>query len=305
MSRAGEDRVYKRFRADEMERHFNPRAAVAGFDTFLAARIRESAAFRARNRYFADLAYGTGSRETLDIFPANGADAPVMIYIHGGYWRAMSKDDISIFAEPLLAAGATVVMLEYELCPKVTLTDIVQQTRAGIAWTWRHIAEYGGDPGRIFLSGSSAGGHLVGMALAHDWKNAEGIPNDFIKGAVTITGVMDTYPVLHIAANEQIQLTPAMARENNPMLHPPIVPTPLIVAVGGDEPAGWRQMSRDYYEMCRARGVDCEFYEIPRTHHLSITDTIAEAGSRLQQLVLGQMELQSAVAGCGLINRTL
>ena len=293
MGGSASDHVYKSFRADEMERHFNPRAAVADFDTFLAARIRDSAAFRARTRCFANLAYGTGSREVLDIFPADEADAPVMIYTHGGYWRAMSKEDMSIFAEPLLAAGATVVMLEYELCPKVTLTDIVQQIRAGIAWSWRHVAEYGGDPSRLFLSGSSAGGHLVGMALAHNWKNAEGIPNDFIKGAVAITGVMDTYPVLHIAANEQIRLTPATARENNPMLHPPIVPAPLIVAVGADESSGWRQMSRDYYEMCRARGVNCEFHEIPGTHHLSITETIAEAGSTLQRLVLGQMELQS------------
>ena len=196
---------------------------------------------------------------------------------------------MSALAEHFYAKGVTTVLLEYDLCPNVTLTDIVRQTRRGLAWTYSNIAEYGGDPNRFYISGSSAGGHLVAMMLAQDWEKEEGIPNDFIKGAVAITGVLDTDPVLHVTPNDQIRLTDELARENNPMLNPPKSRLPLVIVVGGNEPDGWRQMSKDYYELCKSHGVPCEYHEILGTHHFSVTEAIGEAGSLMQKLVFGQM----------------
>jgi arylformamidase len=289
MSQTAVRYVYKQFRADEMEAQFNPRVALGNVDALLAERAAASAEIRKHLKHHADVPYGADPRETVDVFPADRPNAPVHIYIHGGYWRAVSKSDVSSLAVPFHDAGVTAVMLEYELCPKVTVADIVRQTRAGIAWTYRNIARYGGDPDRIYLSGSSAGGHLVGMALAYDWEINEKLPRNLIKGAVAITGVMDTAPVLHITPNEQIRMTPEIARDTNPMTHPPLPGIPYIVCVGGDEPVGWRQMSRDYYEMCRARGIACEFHEVPGTHHFSITNQIDRKGSPMWRLVLGQM----------------
>ena len=289
MSQAASDYVYKQFRADEMESHFNPRAVLPDVDGLIAERSAKSAETRERLANHRNLAYGDSDRQVVDIFPAAQPNAPVNVYIHGGYWRAVSKDDVSQLAEHFHKKGVTSVLLEYDLCPNVTLTDIVRQTRAGLAWTYRNIADYGGDPERIYISGSSAGGHLVAMMLAHDWEKDEGIPNDFIKGSVAITGVMDTDPVLHVTPNDQICLTPELARENNPMLNPPKVHSPLVIVVGGDEPDGWRQMSKDYYEMCKSRGVPCEYHEIPGSHHFSVTEAVGEAGSLMEKLVFGQM----------------
>jgi len=289
MSAPAGEPVYKQFRADEMEAHFNPRVVLPDVDGLLAERAARSAETRARLENHRNLAYGDSERQVVDIFPAAEPNAPVNLYIHGGYWRAVSKDDVSQLAEHFHAKGVTAVLLDYDLCPQVTLTDIVAQARRGVAWTWRRIADYGGDPDRFYISGSSAGGHLVAMTLAHDWRGEEGMPSDFIKGAVAITGVLDTDPVLHVTPNEDIRLTPELARANNPMLHPPGTATPIIVAVGADEPAGWRQMSKDYYELCRARGIACEYHEVPGTHHFSVTESIGEAGSLMQKLVFGQM----------------
>ena len=289
MSEPASNYVYKQFRADEMESHFNPRAVLPDVDGLIAERSAKSAETRKKLSNHRNIAYGDSARQVVDIFPAAAPNAPVNVYIHGGYWRAVSKDDVSQLAEHFHNKGVTAVLLEYDLCPNVTLSDIVRQTRQGIAWTYRNIADYGGDPNRLFISGSSAGGHLVAMVLAHDWQKVEGIPNDFIKGSVAITGVMDTDPVLHVTPNDQIRLTPELARENNPMLNPPKVVAPLVIVVGGNEPAGWRQMSKDYYELCKSRGVPCVYHEIPGTHHFSVTEAVGEPGSLMQKLVFGQM----------------
>ena len=289
MSTPVSDHVYKQFRAEEMESHFNPRAVLPNVDGLIAERSAKSAETRKKLQNHRNLAYGDSERQVVDIFPAAKPNAPVNLYIHGGYWRAVSKDDVSQIANHFHAKGVTAVLLEYDLCPNVTLTDIVRQARQGVAWTYRNIANYGGDPDRFYISGSSAGGHLVGMVLAHDWSGEEGIPEDFIKGAVVITGVMDTDPVLHVTPNEQIQLTPELAHTNNPMLNPPTIKSPLIIAVGGDEPTGWRQMSKDYYDLCKSRGLTCEYHEVPGTHHFSVTESMGKAGSLMQNLVFGQM----------------
>ena len=289
MSAPVSNQVYKQFRAEEMESHFNPRAVLPDVDGLIAERSAKSAETRKKLQNHRNLAYGDSERQVVDIFPAAKPNAPVNLYIHGGYWRAVSKDDVSQIANHFHAKGVTAVLLEYDLCPNVTLTDIVRQARQGVAWTYRNIANYGGDPDRFYISGSSAGGHLVGMVLAHDWSGEEDIPEDFIKGAVAITGVMDTDPVLYVTPNEQIQLTPKLSHTNNPMLNPPTLQSPLIIAVGADEPDGWRQMSKDYYELCKLRGQTCEYHEVPGTHHFSVTESIGEPGSLMQNLIFGQM----------------
>jgi len=283
--------VYKNFRKEEMEFHFQPRLAVPDYPRLAEERARVSAVVRARLKSSLNIPYGETPRQVVDIFPAAKPEAPVQLYIHGGYWRSGSKEGSHFLAETFVQAGATVVFLEYDLCPKVTVTDIVRQARAGIVWVYRNIAEYGGDPSRLYLSGNSVGGHLVAMALAYDWEKEEGLPRDMIKAAVAITGVYDLDPVFHIAVNQEVRLTPEVARENSPNLHPPLPHTPLIIAVGGDEPLGWREMSRDFFNLCRKRGVDCQYLEIPGVHHYGINALLGNAESALSRAILTQMGL--------------
>jgi len=226
----------------------------------------------------------------LDIYTADRPGGPVLVYIHGGYWRTGSKDDNCNFAPTFVERGATVVLVEYDLCPKVTVTDIVRQTRASIAWVYRNIIRYSGNPSKLYVSGHSAGGHLTAMALAHDW-DKEGLPRNLIKGAVATSGVYDLDMVMHISVNEQVRMTPEIAKENSPSLHPPLPTCPVIVAVGGAEPKGWQQMSEDYFRLCKECGLDCEYLVVPGANHYTMSEHLADASSPLAQAMFKQMGL--------------
>jgi arylformamidase len=282
--------LYKNYTLSELEYHFNPQNAVANHASWSEKRNAASAANRKKLKGFLDVSYGASPREKLDIFPAEKTGAPVLVYFHGGYWRSGGKEQNAHFAELFVARGATVVVAGYDLAPSVTVTEIVRQARSAIAWVYRNISKYGGDPAKLHIAGISAGGHLVAMALANDWQK-EGLPRDIIKGATAITGVYDLDAVLHIAVNQEIRLTPEAARENSPLLHPPRPGAPLIVAVGGAEPEGWRRQSQDFFNLCRERGIDCQFIEIPGGHHYSMGLELMDASSPLTRAILKQIGL--------------
>ena len=282
--------LYKNYTLSELEYHFNPQNAVADHASWSEKRNAASAANRKKLKGFLDVSYGASPREKLDIFPAEKTGAPVLVYFHGGYWRSGGKEQNAHFAELFVARGATVVVAGYDLAPSVAVTDIVRQARSAVAWVYRNISKYGGDPAKLHIAGISAGGHLVAMALANDWQK-EGLPRDIIKGATAITGVYDLDAVLHIAVNQEIRLTPEAARENSPLLHPPRPGAPLIVAVGGAEPEGWRRQSQDFFNLCRERGIDCQFIEIPGGHHYSMGLELMDASSPLTRAILKQIGL--------------
>jgi arylformamidase len=283
--------VYKNYTKDELELHFDPQKATPDHAEWTEKRNQASLRVRKTLRSFPDVPYGNSPRQKLDIFPADKTGAPVLVYFHGGYWRSGSKEQNCHFAELFVKAGATAVVVEYDLCPSVTVTDIVRQARAAIAWVYRNIARYGGDPAKLYLSGLSAGGHLVALALAHEWER-EGLPRDLVKGATAITGVYELDAVLHIDVNQEIRLTPESARENSPFVHPPLPRTPLIVAVGGAEPRGWKEQSEKLFALCRERGVPCEYIEVPGANHYSLSSHLADAGSPLTRGILKQMALR-------------
>ena len=275
---------------EAIELAFNPRATARNVDERVAAYVAASADTRARLDCVLDVRYGPGKKETLDIFPAGTADAPVHLFIHGGYWRAMDKSDYSFIADVFQPAGATTVLINYDLCPDVMVDTIVAQTMRAIAWTWRNIGEHGGNPDRLYVSGNSAGGHLTAMALAHAW-TAEGLPADIIKGAVPITGVHDCEPVPDITVNELVRLDRETARRLSPLRNPPRHALPVLVAVGGAEPPLWIQMSKDYAALCREHGLDCEYMELPGHDHFDISRAVGDSASPLARAMLRMMGL--------------
>jgi arylformamidase len=282
--------AYKTFRQDELEFQYNPRVTVPEFPDLAKARSAQSRKVRESAKSWLNIAYGTSPRETLDIYAADKSNGPVLVYIHGGYWRSGSKEDNANFVPAFTQRGVTVALVEYDLCPQVTVTDIARQTRAAIAWVYRNITGYGGDPAKLYISGHSAGGHLTAMALAHDWEQ-EGVPKDFIKGAVAMSGVHDLDMVMHIGANEEICMTREIAEQNSPLRHPPRINCPLLVAVGAVEPEGWKQMSKDYYEYCQQRGLRAEYLEVPGANHYTMSDHLGDPNSPLARAILKLMEV--------------
>jgi len=282
--------AYKGFTKDELEYQYNPRESVPEFPELAKRRAEVSRKARSTLKSWLNVPYGSSPREILDVYAADRAGGPVLVYIHGGYWRSGSKDDNCNFAPVFTQRGATVVLVEYDLCPNVTVTDIVRQTRAAIAWVHRNIMRYSGNPSKLYVSGHSAGGHLTAMALAHDWEK-HGLPRNLIKGAVATSGVYDLEMVMQISVNDQVRMTPEIARENNPFLYPPHSNCPVLVAVGGAEPKGWQQMSEDYFKLCQARGLDCQYLIVPGANHYTMSEHLADANSPLTQAMLKQIGL--------------
>jgi arylformamidase len=156
---------------------YNNRALVPDFETHFSRWIEGSQSARASLKCQLDIVYGDGPNETLDIFPAKNPNAPVVFFIHGGYWRSLDKSDHSFVAPALHDMDVCVVVVNYALCPgtkelPITIPDIAVQMTKALAWTWRNIAQYGGNPKNVMVGGHSAGGHLAAMLLACDWKHA-------------------------------------------------------------------------------------------------------------------------------------
>ncbi len=274
---------------EELEAHLNPRVAVPDFQAHIDDYVARSAAARARLPAELDVPYGESALEKLDIFPSADPDAPVQVFIHGGYWRALDKADHSFAAEALVEAGATVVMPNYDLCPAVDLDRIVEQVRAAVAWTHRHARDFGGDPDRLFVSGHSAGAHLAVMALSDD--RQQDLPATAIRGITAISGLYDLRPVLRISINDDVRLTEEMAERNSPTLHPPARARPMVLAVGADEPAGWIKQSADFRDAYSRVAGACDYLEVAGRSHFSILHDVADRDTALCQAMLRQMDL--------------
>jgi arylformamidase len=267
------DGLLSSYDATELERQYNPRSFTPNAEDLMGIPVDLSAAFRNRGGAAAmDVPYGTDTAERLDLFlPGNPAGAPVEMYIHGGYWRARSKNDFSFMADPIVTAGGICAAVGYALCPEVTLDEIVRQMRAATVWLYKNIGEHGGDPNRIHVSGHSAGGHLTAMMIATDWPKFEaGLPADLVKSALPISGIFDIEPIIGTSIQKDVQLDAESAGRNSPLRHPIANKGTLGVTVGSAESEEFKAQSKAYVEHARAEGLTVEFFEIPGKNHFTI-----------------------------------
>ena len=276
------------YSAEERELHYNPRLACPNLEAYDAARADENQASLAWPGRKADIAYGDGPLRDLDIYvPDTGtAPYPVHIYIHGGYWRARDKKDFGFVGAALAKQGLLTVVINYPLCPVVTLDEVVAGSRDAFEWVVRNIADHGGDPSRITLSGHSAGGHLGAAVLAEDWR-ARGLnpAAQPLKGAVLISGIYDPAPTGHIAVNSEIGITPELAERHKYAAHPPQLSCPVHVMVGAAEPEGWIGQSEDYAAHLEKAGLPVSYAACDGENHFSILDQYRDSGSAISSAI--------------------
>ena len=279
--------------AEELEKHFNPRVAIGDPEAVargLARYAELSAQARKTLAGEYDIRYGAGEKQTLDAHRPATAGAPILLFIHGGFWRALDKSDHSFVAPAFVEAGACFVNLNYDLCPTVTLDDIVREAREGLAWVWRNAARLGGDPDRLFIAGHSAGAHLCALLLAHDWTK-EGLPADVVKGAGCFSGIYETAPVLRISVNADVRLDEATAERCDALSRPPRGKSPLLITVGGEEPEGWRAQTEAYAAACRAAGLAPEVRIIAAMNHFTLLHDFADRSGAQHQAMRRMMGL--------------
>jgi arylformamidase len=279
-----------------LDAQYNNRARVADHAQVLARWAQASALVRERSAAHLDVAYGSGAGETLDIFPAHtpaAGPAPVLVFIHGGYWRALDKADHSFIAPAFNAEGAVVVVPNYALCPAVSVEHIVLQMAAALAWVWRNVARYGGDPARIALVGHSAGGHLAAMLLSCRWKElADDLPAQPMAGALSISGLYDLEPLRHTPfIQADLKLTPAAVARLSPAFFPRPKSARLYAAVGLDESDEFLRQNMLIRDVWGPTAVPvCE--TVPRANHFTVLNGLADTHSRLHDLALRLLGLR-------------
>jgi arylformamidase len=267
---------------DFLEREYNPRVQIPQFAEFFA-RWKDSA-LKARGSLECrlDLPYGPAAAETLDFFPAATASAPLLIFIHGGYWRALDKADFSWVATGFVAAGISVAVVNYGLAPKTPLPEIVNQMRRACVWLHGNAGTLGVDRERIFCSGHSAGGHLTGMMLATDWPRlSPTLPQRLLAGAFAVSGVFDLQPLVHAEfLGKDLGLDEAAARAISPAFLALRNVAPLLRAVGALESAEFHRQSRllaAHWPQIAAE----DLMDVPGCNHLSVCDALAAPGNVL------------------------
>jgi arylformamidase len=273
-----------------LDAQYNLRVAVKDAVAHLGECARRSGIVRAELDPRLDVPYGPSHAERANVFPAARPGAPVFVFIHGGYWQRLDKNDFDYVAAPFVAAGAAVVNVDYALAPRVAMDEIVRQVRAAIAWTWREAAGFNGDPARIHVAGHSAGGHLAAMAALTDWAGfAPGLPAGLVKSATAISGLYELEPVRHTYLNDALKLDAAAARRNSPVIHIGKHAAPMALVVGADETPEFLRQQRHFAEALAAAGVAAEAVEVPRRHHFDVIHDLAEPGTRLHGLVRARL----------------
>jgi arylformamidase len=276
---------------DHINLQYLPRLTVPNVEDYFEASAKRSARVRKKIDCKLDIAYGDTPGQKLDVFPANKKGAPVHIFIHGGYWRALDKHFYSHVAGPMVAAGAAVVIVNYDLCPAVRISDISDQMRRAVAWVYKNIAKFNGNRSKIYVSGHSAGGHLTGMLIATNWAEETGLPKNVIKGSAPLSGLFDIEPHRHSQLQPDIRLTAKEAKAQSPMYLPAMVKSPVIVAVGGSEPDLFHWQSLEYAARLRLQGIKAEYMSMGQDNHFDITDRLGNARDPLTRALIGQMGL--------------
>jgi len=286
-----------------LDRQYNNRALVPAHGEHFARWAADSARARQQRGAVLDVAYGHGAGETLDLFlPERRADrplAPVLVFIHGGYWRSLDKSEHSFIAPPFVQQGAVVVVPNYALCPAVAIPDIVLQMVRALAWVWHHIAIHGGDPDRISVVGHSAGGHLAAMLLNCLWPRvSEDLPPQLVKNALSISGVFDLEPLRHTPfLRDSLRLTADQVKKASPARLPAPVLSGgrggLFSVAGGDESEEFLRQNRLIRQAWGEAAVPvCE--TLPGLNHFSVLEALVQPGHRLQQLALELVHARAA-----------
>jgi arylformamidase len=268
------------------ERQYNIRPSIPDAAEYDARAQRLSNEARLLLPCTLDVPYGSSPRERLDIFPGRGRDPhPLLVFIHGGYWRARDKSEFSFVAAPFVASGVTVALPDYDLAPDVTVEKIVQQMLAALAWLFRNAREHAIDRRRIYVAGHSAGAHLAAMMLAALWREyGSDLPSDLVKGGYVVSGIYDLAPLLQVSLNSDLRLDNGSARKVSPLTYRPEHPVALYTAVGAVETD---EFKRQCHEL-RHAWAHCqkEHVEPHSCHHLSMLEAIGNKRHPLFQSML-------------------
>ena len=260
----------------DYEAEYNNRARVPEHAEIFLRWARDSENYRAdalkAGRAELSLAYGDTPRQSLDLFfPQAGSSAPLALFVHGGYWRSLDQSLFSHLAGGLNAHGIAVAITGYDLCPIVTIADIIEQIRRACVFLWQRLGR------RMLVYGWSAGGHLTASMVATDWPSLyPKAPADLVSSGYAVSGLYELAPLIKTSMNQDLALDAERARRVSPLLWPLPQERTLDVVVGALESSEFRRQSRAVADAWQKAGAQTRFKEIAGKNHFSIVAELAD-----------------------------
>ena len=274
---------HTRFSPADFDAQYNLRSGRPDYEqTVMPGWIAGSEAARDTLQCHLDTRYGEGDKQLLDVFSCGDPSAPTLIYVHGGYWQRGDKSVYSFLASPFVASGVNVVVIGYDLCPAVTITQISQEAREALTYIWRNADDLGLNRDRLTVMGHSAGGHITQMMMATDWtKMGAELPADLVKAGIPISPLSYLEPVrLTEALNTGIRMTAEEAERESPMTnHPPATNAPQLVVVGGAETAEFHRQAQMYVDKYGSDARTIGLYVVPDVDHFDELNVLADPNS--------------------------
>jgi arylformamidase len=266
--------------AIDYEAEYNNRARVPEHPTIFARWARAAEDFRASHRSAElGIAYGSSRRERIDLFwPPAGRDAPLALFIHGGYWRSLDPSAFSHLAAGANASGIAFALVGYDLCPSVTMETIIDQVRAAALFLYRRHGR------RLVASGHSAGGHLSACLVATDWRRlGADLPEDLVPAGLSISGLFDLAPLMHTSMNQDLRIDAGNVERISPLTWNVARDRVFDAWVGGDESGEFLRHSREVVAVWRRKGVSTRYVEVPRANHFTVLDPLADPASAISE----------------------
>lgn len=276
--------VYRNFTQVELDTEYNVRAGIPDYQEIFDRWKSDSEAFRRMSHFEADLRYGPDHQQSIDLFRTSRSGAPIVVFIHGGYWQSLDKSDFSYIARPYLEDGMNFAAINYRLAPAVSMKEIIEDCRAALVWLHQNASRFNCDEKSIYVTGSSAGGHLTAMMLATDWRSYMA-PPDLVKGGCALSGLYDLEPIRLCYLNGNVRLDESDVRLYSPVLAIPSSMPKLLLSVGGDESSEFHRQQHEYGQALRAAGIGCEVIEQIDGHHFDMCDRLGDRNELLYHAV--------------------
>ena len=265
-----------------LEKGYNVRLLVDDFDALIEKWSKWSEDFRANVDSSLDCQYGNGEKDKLDIFRSGKPNAPIFIFVHGGYWQRGDKSIYSFVADSFVNSGIDVALIGYQLCPGASMTNIVDKIREAIVWIWNNASDYSISRHRINVSGHSAGGHITGMVLATDWSTiSNNLPKDIVKTGIPISGLYQLDPIRETTIADALGLNDEESLALSPHFYQPQTEAPILVTLGGGETPEFHWQTNKFLKRWKNFKAPLDYFAEPDVDHFGVVERLANSESQI------------------------
>ena len=265
-----------------LEKGYNVRLLVDDFDGLIEKWSKWSEDFRANANSSLNCQYGDGEKDKLDIFRCGKPNAPLFIFVHGGYWQRGDKSVYSFVAKSFVSSGIDVALIGYQLCPGASMTNIVEKIREAIIWIWNNADDYSISKHRINVSGHSAGGHITGMILATDWKEvSKNLPDNLVKTGIPISGLYQLNPIRETTIADALGLDDAESLALSPHFFEPQTQAPILVTLGGGETPEFHWQTDNFVNKWKGFKASLDYFAEPDVDHFGVVERLANFESQI------------------------